>query len=68
MFLFAWFVFRLRAVAILVLKSMRCSRDGEVTSVTSGAVYSEGLQYDSAGRLTVIQETVNGTPAQYTYA
>jgi RHS repeat-associated protein len=67
MFLFAWFVFRLRTVAVLVLRSIRRSRDGEVTSVTSGAVYSEGLQYDSAGRLTVIQETVNGTPAQYTY-
>ena len=40
---------------------------GEVESVTSGSLYSEGLQYDSAGRLTVIQESVNGTPAQYTY-
>ena len=40
---------------------------GEVESVTSGALYSEGLQYDSAGRLTVIQEFVNGTPTQYTY-
>ncbi|MGV3623040.1 MAG: RHS repeat-associated core domain-containing protein [Archangium sp.] len=37
------------------------------TAVSGSPVFSEGIQYDGAGRITVIEETAQGTPAQWAY-
>lgn len=44
---------------------------GEVANVSTSVggvpVYSEGLQYDGAGRITIMEETTQGTPSQWVY-
>ena len=37
------------------------------TTVGGAPVYSEGLSYDNAGRITVIEDIVQGTAVQWTY-
>ena len=37
------------------------------TKVGGAPVYSEGLSYDNAGRITVIEDIVQGTAVQWTY-
>ena len=37
------------------------------TTFNATALYSEGLSYDAAGRITVVEEVVQGTPVQWVY-
>ncbi len=37
------------------------------TTANATALYSEGLSYDSAGRITVVEEVIQGTPVQWVY-
>lgn len=40
---------------------------GITTSVSGVPLYSEGIQYDAAGRITLVEELVQGAPVQWVY-